>query len=137
MQRTLLGGLAVLALLVVGTAGFGADEVKPVASYKGSVEDLDAKSKGPKGPYVENEKTLKAMWKAWGVKGKLDEIDLKKHLVLVSTTRGSRLGLTPRLEDGKLTALGFATRDLRPGFRYVIVVVNREGIKSVNGKPLK
>jgi hypothetical protein len=29
-----------------------------------------------------------------------------------------------------------ATRDLRPGFRYVIATVSREGVKTVNGKQL-
>jgi hypothetical protein len=30
-----------------------------------------------------------------------------------------------------------ATRDLRPGFRYEILVLPREGVKTVNGKPLR
>jgi hypothetical protein len=29
-----------------------------------------------------------------------------------------------------------ATRDLRPGFRYVIATVSRAGVKTVNGKKL-
>jgi hypothetical protein len=29
-----------------------------------------------------------------------------------------------------------ATRDLRPGFRYVITTVSREGVKTVNGQTL-
>jgi hypothetical protein len=31
---------------------------------------------------------------------------------------------------------GFGTKDLRPGFRYVLGVVPREGVKTVNGKDL-
>jgi hypothetical protein len=30
-----------------------------------------------------------------------------------------------------------ATRDLRPGFRYVIAIVSRKGVKTVNGKRLE
>jgi hypothetical protein len=37
---------------------------------------------------------------------------------------------------GDLTVLGFGTRDIRPGFRYVLGVVSREGVKSVNKKAL-
>jgi hypothetical protein len=35
-----------------------------------------------------------------------------------------------------LKVLALATRDLRPGFRYQILVVPREGVKTVNGKLL-
>jgi hypothetical protein len=39
-------------------------------------------------------------------------------------------------EKGNLKALGFASRDLVPGFRYVIISVPKEGVKTVNGKEL-
>jgi hypothetical protein len=52
-------------------------------------------------------------------------------------TLGSKLRLSATLDDkGNLEVLGMATSDLRPGFRYVIATVSREGIKTVNGKML-
>jgi hypothetical protein len=64
-------------------------------------------------------------------------VDFRKELVLVQTTRGSRLQVIARREaGGNLRAGGIATRDLRPGFRYVIQVVPREGVRTVNGRPL-
>jgi hypothetical protein len=65
------------------------------------------------------------------------EVDFAKDLVVTSTTVGSRLNVTPMLDDnGNLELLGMATMDFGPGFRYVIFVVGREGVKSVNGKKL-
>jgi len=57
--------------------------------------------------------------------------------VLVATSRGSILHLSPILDDkGDLTDVGIASMDLRPGFRYVIATVSRAGVKTVNGKKL-
>jgi hypothetical protein len=33
--------------------------------------------------------------------------------------------------------VGIATRDLAPGFRYAVLVLPREGVKTINGKELK
>jgi hypothetical protein len=32
--------------------------------------------------------------------------------------------------------VAISTRDLRPGFRYAIKSVSKEGVKTVNGQPL-
>jgi hypothetical protein len=51
--------------------------------------------------------------------------------------RGKLLTLSASLDEtGDLKALGLATRDLRPGFRYALISVPREGVKTVNGKEL-
>ena len=39
-------------------------------------------------------------------------------------------------ENGNLEVLGLATRDLQPGFRYVIAILSRKGVKTINGKEL-
>jgi hypothetical protein len=39
-------------------------------------------------------------------------------------------------DKGNLSLLSMATLDLRPGFRYVIATVSREGVKTIEGKPL-
>ena len=37
-------------------------------------------------------------------------------------------------DNGDLTVLGLGTRDIGPGFRYVLGVVSRKGVKTVNKK---
>ena len=64
-------------------------------------------------------------------------MDFTKELVIIGTTRGSNISLSPRLDDkGNLEVLAVATADLGPGFRYVIATVSREGVKTVNKKDL-
>jgi hypothetical protein len=64
-------------------------------------------------------------------------VNFDREIVLVARTAGSRLTLKASLDEkGDLKALGLATRDLRKGFRYVIISVPKEGVKTVNGKEL-
>ena len=110
--------------------------VKLVKEWKGSVADADLAKDAPE--YVADAMSLEKLWKKWGVEGKAPEVDFKKEIVIVSTTVGSRLSLSAKLDDkGNLEVLGLATRDLAPGFRYVIATVSREGVKTVNGKEWK
>ena len=39
-------------------------------------------------------------------------------------------------DNGNLDVLGLGTRDLRPGFRYVLGVVSKNGVKTINKKAL-
>jgi hypothetical protein len=58
---------------------------------------------------------------------------IKEFLIIMATKEGSRLSLSARLHDrDNLEVLGLATRDIRPGFRYIIATIPREGIRSVN-----
>jgi len=67
----------------------------------------------------------------------VDLSDFSKELLAVATTRGSKLNLTAKTDDkGDLKVLALSTRDLRPGFRYAIKSVSRDGVKTVNGKEL-
>ena len=110
--------------------------VELIKQWKGSVADADLAKDAP--AYVADAMSLEKLWKKWGVEGKVLEVDFKKEIVIVSTTVGSRLALSAKLGDkGNLEVLGAATRDLAPGFRYVLATVSREGVKTVNGKELK
>jgi hypothetical protein len=99
------------------------------------VEDLDLLKAAPKDGYLANAKDFAQLWKAWNVGEKVPEVDFQKSLVVVATSRGSKLRVLARLDDkGDLRVGGLGTRDLRPGFRYEIAVVSRDGVKTVNGK---
>ena len=137
--RAVLLALAVVALLAPQARA----EKKPaekkavelIKQWKGSVADADLAKDAP--AYVADAMSLEKLWKKWGVEGKVLEVDFKKEIVIVSTTVGSRLSLSANLGDkGNLEVLGVATRDLVPGFRYVIATVSRKGVKTVNGKEL-
>jgi len=133
-------GLVGLVVLLGTGMVWGADPVppKPVTPLKewsGSVADLTLQKIVPE--VITTQKDLDNLWKTWAVAEAKPEVDFAKQMVVLTTTRGGRLRLTAALDDkGNLKVSGVATRDLRSGFRYVIATVNREGIKTVNGKEL-
>ena len=131
----LLLGLALVALLAAPALA-GKTAVKTTKEWAGSVADAELSKDAP--DFVSDAKALEKLWKKWGIEGKVPEVDFRKEIVIVATTVGSRLSLSARLNDkGDLEVLGIATRDIRPGFRYVLATVSREGVKTVNGKELK
>lgn len=112
-------------------------EVKPSKQWSGSVADEKLESEAKS--CITSAKELEALWKAWKIEEKMPEIDFAKEFVVVVTTRGSRLNVSGRLDadTGDFNVVGISTKDLRPGFRYVIAAFSREGVKKVNGKELK
>jgi len=127
--------LTATALLTLGAAAPAQDKDDARVSLKGSVDDLTLLDKAPKGGVVVGESGWKALREAWGIKD-APKVDFGKTLLVVATTRGSVLKLTPRVTDGDLKTVAISTRDLRPGFRYVVESVARAGMKTVNGQPL-
>jgi hypothetical protein len=137
-RMKVLGVLVLLAIVAVLASDARAEKkaVKLDKEWKGFVDD-EALAKDAPGVIVDA-KTLEKLWKAWKIDGKVPAVDLKKELVIITTTSGSKLRLSASIDDkGNLEVLGMATRDLRPGFRYVIAIVSRKGVKTVNGKRLE
>ena len=132
--------LATLAIFVVMSyplKGVSAERqpVTPVREWSGSIDDPTIVSAAPE--IIVSAKEFEALWLAWKLPGPVPEVDFSLHLVAVQTTVGSRLRLSAVLEDnGNLMVLGLATRDFHPGFRYVLAVLSRTGVKTVNGKEL-
>ncbi|HYT89547.1 MAG TPA: hypothetical protein VEL76_12645 [Gemmataceae bacterium] len=133
---------AVLAILLGCTlfaspANAQKKKLQPTGTWKGSVADLTLQTLAPASGHLSDEKALARLWEAWKVEGNMPKVDFKNELILVATTRGSRLQISPVLDDnGNLAVLAVATRDLRDGFRYEILKVSREGVKTINGKQL-
>ena len=109
-------------------------KVEITKKWSGSVED----EKAIKPEAIVSAKGLDAVWKAWKIAGDVPQVDFSKDLVVAVYSVGSKLNLAgASLDDnGNLTVLGFGSRDIRPGFRYVLGVVSREGVKTVNNKEL-
>ncbi len=127
--------LTASALLFVGAGAPAQDKADAGVSLKGSLDDLALLEKAPKSGVVASAAGWKALQEAWGIKD-APKVNFEKTLLVVATTRGSVLKLTPRVTDGDLKTLAISTRDLRPGFRFAIESVAREGVKTVNGQPL-
>jgi hypothetical protein len=110
-------------------------EVKPLQQWKGSLEDRELMKSAVK--CITSKDQFEKLWKAWRANENAPAVDFAKEIAFVDTTVGSVLNFRASLDDnGNLRTLAMATRDLRPGFRYVITTVSREGVKTVNGKEL-
>ena len=109
-------------------------KVEITKKWSGSVEN----EKAIKPECITSAKGLEAVWKAWKVDGDVPKVDFSKDMVVGVYSVGSKLNMAgATLDDnGDLTVLGVGTRDIRPGFRYVLGVVSREGVKTVNKKDL-
>jgi hypothetical protein len=128
-------GLALIAFAAVAPhAGAQSKKVEITMQWSGSVED----EKAIKPECITSAKGLEAVWKAWKVNGDVPKVDFTKSMVVAVYSVGSKLKMArATLDDnGDLTVVGVGTRDIRPGFRYVLGVVSREGVKTVNKKEL-
>jgi hypothetical protein len=127
--------LAAVIFLAAGAAVGAPTPLKATNTWMGSVDDEKLAKEMPENGVITNAKDFEKLVKAWKVADKVPEVNFDKEIVLVAKTEGSKLTLNASLDEkGDLKALGLATRDLRPGFRYVIISVPKEGVKTVNGK---
>ena len=129
--------LAAVMFLAAGVAAAPPKPLKATNTWMGSIDDEKLAKDMPENGVITNAKDFEKLVKAWKVADKVPEVNFDKEIVLVARTEGSKLTLNASLDEkGDLKALGLATRDLLPGFRYVIISVPREGVKTVNGKDL-
>lgn len=137
----LLGMTLALGLFMVAVGADGAQgekkKVLVIMKWSGSVDDEKAEQKDA--PLaITSQKGFEKVWKAWKIEGDMPKIDFSKFLVVGTYSVGSKLNLAGVTldEKGNLDVLGFGTRDLRPGFRFVLGQVSNDGVKTVNGKAL-
>jgi hypothetical protein len=137
MRVRIAFAVAVLAgtTTLVGGRQDAADP-KGVVRIEGNVPDEKLAEKAPPSGVIVSAKTWDTVAAAWGLTPKSSTIDWNKTIFAVATTRGSNLKVTTKVTDGDLKITSTSTRDLRAGFRYELVSVPREGIKTVNGQPL-
>ena len=129
--------LASAMFLATGVAMAAPTPLKATNTWMGSVDDEKLAKEMPDNGVITNAKDFEKLVKAWKVADKVPDVNFDKEIVLVAKTQGSKLTLGAALDEkGDLKALGLGTRDVRPGFRYVIISVPQEGVKTVNGKEL-
>jgi hypothetical protein len=131
----LVTGIAVAALCTP-EALVEKKKVTVTKTWKGSVANDALQQTAPAA--ITSAKKLEEIWKAWQVAGEVPKVDFTKEIVVGVYSSGSGLNLAgANLDDnGNLEVLGFGTRDIRPGFRFVLGTVSKDGVKTVNGKEL-
>lgn len=137
MKPIITLSLAILMVVSFPVQGLSEKQqsVVPSQEWSGSVNDISLRKDAPE--VILSSKEFEDLWLAWKLPGLVPEVDFSSNLVVVQTTEGSRLRLAVTQDTkGNVKALGLATMDLHPGFRYVIAILSRNGVKTVNGKKL-
>lgn len=101
----------------------------------GTVADASLAKKAPDLGVIVTKAGFDDLVKAWAV-DKPFKVDWAKHLVVVGTSQGSGIELKTTRKNGDLKVQVLGTADLRPGFRYAFKRVDRDGLETINGKPL-
>lgn len=134
LGRSLLGIL--LFSVVMGLADdTGKPEPQAVREFRG--ETL-AEISGPvPDQVILNAQDYESCWKRLGLEQAPGLVDFSREVVVLATTRGSRIGFRLQVEgEGKLRVLAISTRDIRPGLRYLFGVFDRKDWQEINGTPL-
>jgi len=110
-------------------------DLLPIAGFTGSVADRDLQKNASE--YITEAQPLADLWKSWGIADKMPTVDFAKQIVVISTTVGSTIRPSYSCDiNGNITVAVMMTKDIRPGFRYAIAVISREGAVSIDGKTL-
>src|SRR5262245_36291543 len=136
MSRLVMTAALALGVFALFVAAEEPKQEKPTVDLSGSIADETLQKEAPEDGVIASKKAWEKLANAWGVKGPA-KVDFGKEILVVGTTVGSRLNVSTKLDaEGDLKVTGMATADIGPGFRYVIKSVNKEGVKTVNGKTL-
>jgi phosphate transport system substrate-binding protein len=124
-----------LSWLASSSRAIDPELIKATQEWTGSTESELLEKIVPQ--FLTTQEGFGILWKAWALKGNLPEVDFTESIIVISTTRGSRLNVSYSLDEkDNLQVNAISTRDLRPGFRYHVAVVPRAGVVSVSGVEL-
>ena len=133
--------LATLAACLVVAAGTfnrtAAEEPKATGTVDifSSVEDLDQLKVLPGTGVLVSQKEWERLAASWGIKD-VARVDFTKEILLVGTWRGSTFKFLADVKNSDLTVELVGDKEVKPGFRYKVISLKREGIKTVQGKEL-
>ncbi len=144
MTRHLM--LCTTALVICGILGLMVGKVlaedKTVnyqKEWKGGTneaKDNDAWRHAPDDNVIADPKAWAKLWKAWRFDKELPKVDFEKELILVVASEGPNPIRNDKLTLNATGNLQFDwshTDKLGPGYRYLILRVSRDGVKTVNG----
>jgi hypothetical protein len=138
MTRRITTAIAVLgASLAIGCGGAMAAQattIEPLNSWSGRVP-LDERP--PLQTSIANAGDWARIWKQCRVEGPAPKVEFQKSLGLVAVRRASLVKfMSISVENGNLKTNVVVTPDMPEYMSCAIVLVNRAGIKKVNGNPV-
>ena len=127
---------AALAAFVLCTVS-PAEEPKATetVNLSSSIDDPALIREAPSSGVIVSQKPWEKLAAAWEIKD-VPKVDFTKEILILGTWRGASFKFLNEVKNGDLTIELIGDKDVRPGFRYKIISVKRDGIKSVGGKEL-
>ena len=116
-----------------------ASQIEPVETWSGIHQDSHLMHEGPRMEFVSDDESWKILWKLWTRESDVPDVDFEQQLVIVGAMPGpNRVDLLPlQVVGGDLRFMPMGTLKGGRGFGYTFHVVDRAGIKSVNGVPIQ
>lgn len=131
LRFILLVGLGIAGAAISVAEDAVPHEPKPLREFRGQTpEDVT----GPvPDQVILTPEAYEAAWKMLGLQKSPGLVDFSEETVFLATTRGSRMGFRLRDEGGhSLQVSAMATRDLRPGLRYLFGVFSKKDWREIN-----
>lgn len=113
------------------------DDVEKLREYTGKISNTFLQQKRPKNGVISNQKDWESLWKTWRPNRALEPVDFATQMVIVETTNGPNTLLPGGLFLSSRGDLKFElskSRKTGDGFGYLLMVVTKKGIVSVNGR---
>lgn len=141
IRRNLPGNVlnkAIIAILFFGftSVAMADKEVELTHKFTGQIADVDLAAASPESGIVRDVASWKKLWLAWRPNEPIHQIDFENQIVFVETAPGPNAVIANELKLNDHGDLRYETGSSRtggPGFGYLIMVVPRAGIKTVNG----
>ena len=129
--------IALTAFLSIITLAAAA-EVESTATWSGKVQDATLRKVAPAAGFIGDAETWQRLWTTWRPGEDVPEVDFAAELVLVGTVSGPNLVMMrPTVGDqADVSFVVGGTRMAGPGFGYKLIKISRQGVKTVNGKPV-
>jgi len=138
MFRSILLSITVAALLAASAdAQNRKDEKKPTVDLRGSLNDLKLRKAKPDDGLILTEDAWVSLAKTWGIQSP-PKVDFTKEFLIVATVLESEVLIHAFGPDknGKVKVLTIERLPCPDAFSYAIKSLSREGVKTVNGRPL-
>lgn len=113
--------------------------VEPTGMWSGKIKDESLSKLAPQSGFIGDAETWKKLWTAWRPGEESPKVDFAKELILVGTVPGPNLVIMqPHIDDvGNVKFIVGGTKIGGPGFGYKLINMGRDGVKTVNGKPIE
>lgn len=137
-----LSYMLLVSLTIIALANIVADaqELKPKNTWLGRMRTEEPMKLAPENLCITDSEQWKKIWQAWKADDKPPVVDFEKNFVIVGTAHGpNRVMPSLKYDDQRkdLEIVFMSTRMGGPGFGFVFVEMKREGIETVNGKPIE